>query len=152
MDIKKVQDKNEKTSIARYILESLPDYFGIVETREQYIRDSADRIMIAAFDSEKPVGFLNIKQTGDRTAEIAVMGILKEYHRKGIGRRLVETAENELHGQFSFLQVKTVKMGVYQDYDMTNLFYKAMGFSEFEIMEDLWDEANPCQIYVKYLG
>ena len=44
--------------------------------------------------------------------------------------------------------VKTVKMGVYEDYDKTNLFYLSLGFKELEVFPKLWDEANPCQIYI----
>lgn len=51
----------------------------------------------------------------------------------------------------SFLQVKTVQMGKYEDYDKTNKFYISLGFKEFEIFPTLWDEANPCQIYVMSL-
>ena len=47
-----------------------------------------------------------------------------------------------------FIQVKTVKMGVYEDYDKTNLFYLSLGFKELEVFPKLWDEANPCQIYI----
>ena len=50
-----------------------------------------------------------------------------------------------------FMQVKTVKMGMYEDYDKTNLFYLGCGFKEFEVLPDLWDEANPCQIYAMSL-
>lgn len=49
---------------------------------------------------------------------------------------------------YSFLQVKTVQMGRYADYDDTNKFYISLGFKEFEVFPTLWDEANPCQIYV----
>ena len=45
----------------------------------------------------------------------------------------------------------TVKMGVYEDYDRTNLFYISCGFKELEVFPLYWDEANPCQIYVMYL-
>ena len=38
-------------------------------------------------------------------------------------------------------------MGMYKEYDCTNLFYKSLGFKEFEVL-DLWDERNPCQIYI----
>ena len=31
------------------------------------------------------------------------------------------------------MQVKTVRMGMYEDYDRTNLFYKSCGFREFEV-------------------
>ena len=46
------------------------------------------------------------------------------------------------------MQVKTVQMGKYEDYDNTNRFYISLGFKEFEVFPTLWDEANPCQIYV----
>ena len=46
------------------------------------------------------------------------------------------------------IQVKTVKMGMYEDYDRTNQFYISLGFKEFEVLNSLWDENNPCQIYV----
>ena len=49
---------------------------------------------------------------------------------------------------YSFLQVKTVQMGKYEDYDDTNRFYISLGFKEFEVFPTLQDEANPCQIYV----
>ena len=52
---------------------------------------------------------------------------------------------------YSFLQVKTVQMGVYEEYDRTNRFYLSLGFQEFEVFPTLWDEANPCQIYVMVL-
>lgn len=46
------------------------------------------------------------------------------------------------------MHVKTVKMGMYEDYDRTNLFYLSCGFKELEVFPLLWDGANPCQIYV----
>ena len=49
---------------------------------------------------------------------------------------------------YSFLQVKTVQMGRYPEYDATNRFYLSLGFKEFEVFPTLWDEWNPCQIYV----
>ena len=52
---------------------------------------------------------------------------------------------------FSFMQVKTVQMGKYECYDKTNLFYKSLGFKELEVFPTLWDEANPCQIYIMAL-
>ena len=42
-------------------------------------------------------------------------------------------------------------MGVYEEYDRTNLFYIGLGFKEFEVITSIWDEANPCQIYIKEL-
>ena len=77
------------------------------------------------------------------------MGVLMEYHRNGVGRVLFEKAKHmAVRSGYSFLQVKTVRMGMYDDYDTTNRFYQALGFKEFEVFPMLWDEANPCQIYV----
>ena len=77
------------------------------------------------------------------------MGVLKEYHRQGIGREMFMMAKNiACEKGYSFLQVKTVQMGKYEDYDATNRFYISLGFKEFEVFPTLWDEANPCQIYV----
>ena len=148
-----VTDKAEKMSITRAVLEALPDWFEVTESREQYIRESAGQIMVAAYDEGRAVGFLCLKETGKETVELAVMGVLKEFHRNGIGRRLFERAkEIATAAGYSFMQVKTVKMGCYEDYDRTNMFYLSLGFKEFEVFPTLWDEANPCQVYVMSLG
>ena len=149
MEIVEITNDLEKKNITRDILEALPDWFGIPESREEYIRDSHDKIFFCAYEEEKPVGFLYLKQTGKDTVEIVVMGVLKEYHRNGIGKALFECAKNEICQKgYSFIQVKTVQMGKYEDYDKTNKFYLALGFKEFEVFPTLWDEWNPCQIYV----
>lgn len=147
--IRTVTDAEEKRKIARAILEALPEWFGIPEAREDYIRESADETMIVSTESSEPNGFLCLKQTGKDTAELAVMGVLKEYHRKGIGTALFEAAKAIAaeHG-YSFMQVKTVQMGRYEEYDRTNRFYQSLGFKEFEVFPTLWDAHNPCQIYV----
>ncbi len=108
--------------------------------------------MIASIENDEPNGFLCLKETGKDTVELAVMGVLKEFHRKGIGRALFDAARQTAieHG-YSFIQVKTVQMGLYDEYDKTNRFYISLGFKEFEVLPDLWDENNPCQIYVMSL-
>ncbi|MBR2806774.1 MAG: GNAT family N-acetyltransferase [Oscillospiraceae bacterium] len=149
-----VEEKNaeKKQSIAREILEALPDWFAIPESREKYIKESADQPFFAAYDSEKPIGFLCLKETGKETVELCVMGVLKDYHRKGVGRKLFERARDlARQSGYSFMQVKTVQMGRYADYDATNRFYLSIGFKEFEVFPTLWDERNPCQVYVMAL-
>ena len=147
--IKTVTDKDEKRVVARQILEALPEWFGIPESTENYISESAEQDMYVAFDDEKQVGFICLKETGKDTVELAVMGILKEYHRKGIGRQLFENAKKAAKDNgYSFIQVKTVQMGRYKEYDDTNKFYLSLGFKELEVFPTLWDEWNPCQVYV----
>ena len=147
--IRVINDAQEKQRISRFILESLPEWFGIPEAREQYIRESADEIVLASVEDDQPNGFLCLKETGKDTVELAVMGVLRECHRKGIGRELFEHAKQiAVEKGYSFLQVKTVQMGRYKEYDNTNRFYLSLGFKEFEVIPTLWDEWNPCQIYV----
>ncbi len=148
----RITDPEEKKQISRSILEALYDWFQVEESREQYIAESVDRIFLAAKDEEEYTGFLCLKETGKDTMEIAVMGVLQKEHRKGVGRALFEEAKRVAKQEgYSFLQVKTVQMGMYEDYDATNRFYLACGFKEFEVLPELWDEANPCQIYVMSL-
>ena len=150
--IKQILDAEEKKRITRQILEALPDWFGIPEAREEYIKNSVEQIFFAAFEQDKAVGFIYLKETGKETVELYVMGVLEEYHRHGIGRSLLEVAKaSALTSGYSFMQVKTVQMGRYEEYDRTNQFYISMGFKEFEVFPTLWDEWNPCQIYVMAL-
>ena len=149
MIIKQIESDADKGSIARTILESLPDWFGIPEATEEYIADSKDRPFFCAYTEDTPIGFLYLKETGRHTVELAVMGVLKEYHRQGIGRKLFAEAMNEAKRiGYSFIQVKTVQMGRYDIYDDTNRFYLSLGFKELEVFPTLWDECNPCQIYI----
>ena len=152
MEIREITLPNDKQRIAREVLEALPEWFGIPEAREEYIKKSAAQPFFAAFDGENAVGFLCLDETGKDTAELYVMGVLKDYHRRGVGRRLFEAAKERARALgYSFLQVKTVQMGKYPEYDATNRFYLALGFREFEAFPTLWDEWNPCQIYVMSL-
>ncbi|WP_287576671.1 GNAT family N-acetyltransferase [Blautia sp.] len=114
--------------------------------------NSVNQQFFAAVKEGKPIGFLYLKQTGKDTVEVAVMGVLKEFHRHGIGRKLfMKAKEKAIKDGFSFIQVKTVQMGQYDNYDNTNKFYISLGFKEFEIFPTLWDEWNPCQVYVMAL-
>ena len=149
MTFEQIYEPQMKETVVRKILEELPDWFEMEEGRETYIKESAEQICIGAVKDTEYVGFLCLKETGKDTLELAVMGVLKKYHRQGIGREMFMMAKNIAREKgYSFLQVKTVQMGKYKDYDDTNRFYISLGFKEFEVFPTLWDEANPCQIYV----
>lgn len=116
MEIRQITNRSEKQNITRYILEALPDWFGIPEAREEYIAKSAEQIYFCAFEGNSPVGFLYLKETGSATVELYVMGVLEEFHRKGIGRALYDRAKEAAAQQgYSFMQVKTVQMGKYEE-------------------------------------
>lgn len=136
--------------IARQILEGLPEWFGLPEGRENYIRESRSQPFWADVEDGAARGFLAMKETSPYTAELAVMGVLPAYHRRGIGRALFDAFRRYAGEEgYVFLQVKTVREGCYANYDRTNAFYRSLGFRELECFPTLWDEENPCQIYVR---
>ena len=152
MMIQNIEDENRKSAIAREVLENLMEWFEVEESREGYIRDCREWPFFAAEKDGEEIGFLCLKETGSATVELAVMGVKKAYHRDGVGRMLFDAAkEYAAEAGYEFMQVKTVKMGCYEDYDRTNRFYLGVGFKELEVFPLLWDEANPCQIYVMNL-
>lgn len=151
--IKEIFDTNLKESISRDILNDLPEWFGMPESTEEYIRDSKDKPFIACFLDNDAVGFVSLNSTSNDCADIFVMGIKKNYHRMGIGTKL-NYAYEELAKKlgYTYSQVKTVQSGHYKEYDITNNFYKSVGYKELEVFPTLWDEWNPCQVYIKYIG
>lgn len=152
MNITKLTDNIEKKKIARKILEALPEWFRMPAARESYIEESKDKLFFCAYHEGEPVGFLYFTETGKDTMELTVMGVMKEYHRKGIGKALFGTAKEEICEMgYSFIQVKTLKKGIREPYDKTNQFYISLGFKEFEVFPDLWSADCPCQIYVMAL-
>ena len=149
MKISRITDGEQKERIARGILEALTDWFEVSETREAYIRESRDQIFFEAEQEGQTIGFLCLKETSRCTVELAVMGVRKENHRQGAGKALVQAAKlYAATAGYDFMQVKTVQMGHYEDYDRTNRFYLEVGFKELEVFPAYWDEANPCQLYV----
>lgn len=151
--IKEIVDIDEKEKISREILNDLPEWFGMPESTEEYITDSQDKPFIACFMDNEAVGFVVLNSTSVDCADIFVMGIKKNYHRMGIGTKLNDAYEKLAKKLgYTYSQVKTVQSGHYKEYDITNNFYKSVGYKELEVFPTLWDEWNPCQVYIKYIG
>ena len=149
LKIELVENIEERKECVKTVINELTDWFEVEEPRLQYIEDSAIYPTFICFDGDSPVGFLCLKETSKYTIELHVMGVLKEYHRKHLGSKLFECGKEyaKEHG-YEFIQVKTVEMGYYDEYDQTNHFYKSIGFKELEVIKEIWDDANPCQIYI----
>lgn len=151
--VKEIIDKKEKERIAREALNDLPEWFGIPESTENYIKESQAKPFLASFYKDELVGFVVLGTSSPDCAEIFVIGVKKKFHHHGAGRELNNAYEDLAKNLgYTYTQVKTVQSGHYDEYDITNKFYKAVGYKELEVFPDLWDESNPCQIYVKYLA
>ena len=150
--IYKIEDINKKEEIASKILNNLPEWFGIPESTQEYIDRSKDYPFWAEIDNNIIKGFISLKETSKYTAELYVMGVLKEFHRNKIGYNLFKAFyEYAKEHQYQYIQVKTVKENCYEDYDRTIAFYKKMGFSKLEVFPTLWDPWNPCLVMIKSL-
>ncbi|MPQ44812.1 GNAT family N-acetyltransferase [Clostridium tarantellae] len=144
-----IKDKYKKEKIAREILFNLPEWFGLTESTEEYINCSKEMPFWVDIEYNETRGFITLKETSPYTVEIYVMGVLKKFHRNKIGYDLFKTSYNYAKEQgYLYIQVKTVKEGIYEEYNRTVEFYKNLGFKEFECFPTLWDEWNPCQIYI----
>ena len=152
--IKEIHAQDEKSRVCNDILRALPDWFGV----EASIVDYTDKVrhmpFYAAFDHGKAIGFVPIKTHNSYTSEICVMGVLKEYHRKGVGRRLIERCEKHCtENKNEFLTVKTLsESSGSKSYEKTRCFYQALGFKPLEVFPLYWDEENPCLFMAKHIG
>ena len=81
------------------ILRELPEWFGIEEAIIGYRKDIEKMPTWVAVDNDRIVGFLTVNYHNKYSAEIQVMGVLKEYHRQGVGRALVVHIEKLLRDQ-----------------------------------------------------
>jgi len=155
MDIRfeEVRDAAEKRRVCRIVLESLPLWFGIAESREEYCRGVAEHDFISVVDGQAPVGFVSVKRNNAYTAELYVIGLLEDYHRRGIGTRLLERVEAGLRERgYRFLEVKTLdESRESEEYARTRKFYVKHGFIPIDTLFNEWGRDNPCLIMIKPL-
>jgi GNAT superfamily N-acetyltransferase len=101
----------------------------------------------------EPVALLATKVHNSRAAEVYVMGVMSGHQGRGLGTRLVETAERALRDRgVELLQVKTLgPSGDDEHYARTRHFYESCGFIPLEELLTLWPD-NPCLLLVKQIG
>jgi hypothetical protein len=75
-------------ALVRKITIDLPEYFGLPEVNEYYATGVRSRVNLAAKVDEKYVGLIAIDFPYSENANIYWMGILRPYHRTGIGKIL----------------------------------------------------------------
>ena len=146
-----IRDATERSRIADAVLRDLPEWFGIEEWTRRYIEDAATLPTLAV---EPDLGFLCLKQHTPRAAELYVLGVRREQHRRGLGRALVAEAERWCRARgIRYLQVKTLGPSRPDNgYDATRAFYEAVGFVALEELHGLWGDDNPALILVKDVG
>jgi GNAT superfamily N-acetyltransferase len=140
-----------QSAVCEPILRALPDWFGIESATQVYIAAIQILPTFIAKSDKQALGFLSLKQYNPYSAEVYVMGIMPDQHRKGIGRTLMEQAEAYAKGTgVEYFQVKTLgPSNPEKNYVKTRAFYLAMGFRPLEEFTQIWNDQNPCLILVK---
>ena len=114
---------------------------------------SSNIFFISARENSEPIGFISVKANNEYTDEIYVMGIKKEYHGKGIGKKLIETAILEIkenNNKLKYLLVKTLdESRECEEYAKTRLFYEKVGFIPIDVIKEIWGKENPCLLLIK---
>ncbi len=151
IEIREVQNKDMKAQITLTVMNALPDWFSPPEDIIEKSKKHKDYPFFAAFDGDRPIGFVTLKIHNIYTADIFTLGILKQYHRQGIGHSLVEKCNLYcVRMGYKFLTVKTLDESAdYEPYNGTRKFYRSEGFYPLEIFKTFWDEENPCLFLVK---
>ena len=88
-EVKRINNSNDKSVICNTILRALPNWFGIEASIVDYVQQVKELPFIAAYDDDVAIGFVTLKPHTQYASEICVMGVLSEYHRRGIGKRLI---------------------------------------------------------------
>lgn len=138
----------------RRVMVALPGWFGIERSVDEYARVADRTPTVLASVGDRDVGFLTVVRHTSRVAEIHVMGVLPEFHRRGVGRRMLGHAERALVADgVELLQVKTLSATKADEgYARTRAFYLASGFRPVEELPDLWGPENPALLMAKSLA
>jgi len=138
-------------ALCRRILGTLPEWFGIADAVDHYVEIAEGHPSVIASIEGDDVGITTVLDHGEYAAEIYLMGVVPEHHRKGIGDAMLRRVEAALAGRgVEFLQVKTLSPA-HPDpgYAKTRAFYVAYGFRPLEEFPTLWDPSNPALQLVK---
>ena len=153
IETKEIYEPDAKSSICNEILRALPSWFGIEVSIVDYVEKVREMPFYAAYDDDKPVGFVALMVHNLFTAEVCVMGVLQKYHRQGIGKKLIKSCEKYcISNNMVYLTVKTLdESRESTSYKKTRLFYLSMGFKPLEVFPLHWDESNPCLFMAKHI-
>ena len=148
-----VEPEEGKVSIARSILEGLPEWFGILQARERYIERAGQLPMTAVSVGTEIIGFLSVENKTRVSSEIHVLGIRRDWHRRGVGRILLHATEIALiRSQIRYLIAKTLSdKQSNAHYGITRQFYESVGFEPIDELPELWGPDAPCLVMLKVL-
>jgi len=150
-EVVQLDEPAERSRLAEAVLRDLPEWFGFEESTRAYIAEAAELPTFALLPDR---GFVCVKRHNAQAAELYVMGVRRELHRRGLGRALVRAAEAWCRAAgIRYLQVKTLGPSrESRGYGATRAFYESLGFVPLEELHGLWQGDNPTLLLVKDVG
>ena len=135
------------------LIATLPDWFGIPESNASYLRNLSLLPSWSALLQSQVTGAITLEQHFRSAFEVHFMAVHPDHHRRGIGRTLLNHAEEETRSRGGlWLHVKTLDPS-HPDpfYARTRASYTSMGFVPLFETTALWGEENPTLVSVKRL-
>ena len=138
----------------RSILDTIPEWFGLPESNDDYVAKADLLRNVVARDGDEIVGICLLLEHNPHSVEIDLLAVPRARHRQGIGGAILDHVERELHERgVTVLHLKTFGPSIeYEPYASTRAFYVAHGFVAMEERTDVWDESNPCLFLVKCIA
>ena len=126
------------------IFAALPDWFGIEEANRQYVTAIDDLPTFVVMEEGRALGFLTLKLHFPWAAEIYVMGVRPETHRRGIGRALLHACEAKLGVPRSRLTVRISNQAAIS-------MYEKEGYATTEIWNEYYNDGEDGMVMEKTL-
>ena len=115
------------------VVEDLPEWFDETARAKSIPIDIRHQEGFVAVSGQKVVGFVTLYVTESRL-HIGWLGVAREFHRQGIGTRLLAAAEMKAR-DLGIDELATYTLGDsvdYEPYDLTRNFYWKHGFSVYK--------------------
>lgn len=133
VSIEKAVDPEATARLALDIMAALPRWFGRPESNLVYARGMASRECFLARADGKVAGLMALEFQFGITCNVWWLAVLPSFHREGIGKALLGTAELEARRRgMGVMAVLTMgPSDESPEYAMTRRFYEAVGFRPF---------------------
>lgn len=152
--VRKINDSDLITAITLEIMNALLKWFSPPEDIIKKSIAHKEMPFFTAYEGDRAVGFIALKAHNQFAIELYNVGVLEEYHHRGIGSALMQAVEQYcIESEYKFITVKTLDSSAqYEPYERTRSFYIKNGFIPLEVFKTYWDEENPCLFLAKYIG
>lgn len=116
--------------LCRKITADLPEFFGLPDANAHYEKGVLDRTNFAALVGDDIIGLLSLEFPYPNNANIYWMGVMKQFHGRGIGTALIKRAEDYSRQQnATTITVETLApTECDENYLKTYQFYVGCGF------------------------